>query len=112
MICMPFSLCAWQAVQAAVDHQLNSLISSHPHQRVALITFSDEVSIMHQQCTQTDKCVYQIMLTLSCVCVYMYMCMYMQGWESRCPLLYHIHLFVWAMVGWVTLPFLFFLLFF
>ena len=26
-----------------------------------------------------------------------------QGWASRCPLLYF--LFVWAMVGWVTLPF-------
>lgn len=33
----------FQAVQAAVDHQLHSLSSSHPHQRVALVTFSDEV---------------------------------------------------------------------
>ena len=36
-----------QAVQAAVDHQIHSLTSSHPHQRVALITFSDEVCHQH-----------------------------------------------------------------
>jgi hypothetical protein len=35
-----------QAVQAAVDHQLHSLTSSHPHQRVALISFGDEVTVI------------------------------------------------------------------
>jgi hypothetical protein len=35
-----------QAVQAAVDHQIHSLTSSHPHQRVALITFGDEVTVL------------------------------------------------------------------
>ena len=30
-------------MQAAVDHQLSALASSHPTQRVSLVTFSDEV---------------------------------------------------------------------
>ena len=32
-----------QAVQAAVDHQLTTLVGAHPSYRVALVTFNDEV---------------------------------------------------------------------
>jgi len=35
-----------QSVQAAVDHQLTNLTSSHPSQRVSLVTFGDEVRTM------------------------------------------------------------------
>jgi hypothetical protein len=34
-----------QAVQAAVDHQLEEMIKQHPNRRVALITFNNEVSV-------------------------------------------------------------------
>jgi len=34
-----------QAVQAAVDHQLSTLVGAHPSYRVALVTFSDEVTV-------------------------------------------------------------------
>ena len=32
-----------QSIQAAVDQQMESLARTHPSQRVALITFNDEV---------------------------------------------------------------------
>ncbi|XP_022293240.2 circularly permutated Ras protein 1-like isoform X1 [Crassostrea virginica] len=35
-----------QAVQAAVDHQLEEMIKQHPNRRVALITFNSEVTII------------------------------------------------------------------
>lgn len=35
-----------QAVQAAVDHQLEEMIKQHPNRRVALITFNNEVTIV------------------------------------------------------------------
>ena len=35
-----------QSVQAAVDSQLTQLTSTFPSQRVALVTFSDEVNIL------------------------------------------------------------------
>ena len=34
-----------QAVQAAVDHQLEEMIKQHPNRRVALITFNSEVRV-------------------------------------------------------------------
>lgn len=34
-----------QAMQAAVDHQLNELVKSFPHRRVALISFNNEVCV-------------------------------------------------------------------
>lgn len=36
-----------QSVQAAVDFQLGELAKTHPAQRVALVTFSDEVRFDH-----------------------------------------------------------------
>ncbi|XP_041351713.1 uncharacterized protein LOC121370501 [Gigantopelta aegis] len=35
-----------QAVQAAVDHQLEEMSREHPHRRVALITFDNEVTVI------------------------------------------------------------------
>ncbi|XP_048768214.1 circularly permutated Ras protein 1-like [Ostrea edulis] len=35
-----------QAVQAAMDHQLEEMIKQHPNRRVALITFNNEVTII------------------------------------------------------------------
>ncbi|XP_061176776.1 circularly permutated Ras protein 1-like [Saccostrea echinata] len=35
-----------QAVQAAVDHQLEEMLKQHPNRRVALITFNNEVTIV------------------------------------------------------------------
>ncbi|KAK3593841.1 hypothetical protein CHS0354_011443 [Potamilus streckersoni] len=35
-----------QSVQAAVDHQLEQMCKDHPHRRVALVTFNNEVEII------------------------------------------------------------------
>jgi len=37
-----------QALQAAVDHQLEQLSKEHPTRRAALISFNNEVSIISQ----------------------------------------------------------------
>ncbi len=43
-LCDTCSLLVLQSVQAAVDHQLTTLARASPSQKVAIITFSDEVS--------------------------------------------------------------------
>ena len=38
-----------QSVQAAVDHQLTTLARTSPYQKVVLVTFNDEVSIIRNK---------------------------------------------------------------